>query len=137
MTWPRVGDLRSIEFGYPGPTRDKLNDFVLNGNKRATTGLLELDYEREGEQLEQVGEMLAMLDSSGNHVATLVVTKVFVTTFGEVPWEHAAAEAEGDENIEDWRAGHRDFWARSDGLDIKDDTRVVCIAFDLVERFDV
>ena len=38
---------------------------------------------------------------------------------------------------DEWRAGHRNFWARSDGLDITDDTRVVCVAFDLVERFDV
>jgi uncharacterized protein YhfF len=137
VTWPRVGDLRSIEFGYPGATRDKLNDFVLNGNKRATTGLLDHDYGREGEALEHIDELLAMLDSAGNHVATLKVTNVYVTTFGEVPWEHAAAEAEGDENIEEWRAGHRAFWARSDGLDIADDTRVVCIAFDVVERRDL
>jgi uncharacterized protein YhfF len=114
-----------------------LNDFILNGNKRATTGLLDLDYTREGEELEQVGELLAMLDSTGTHVATLKVTDVYVTTFGEVPWEHAAAEAEGDADIEEWRAGHRGFWKRSDDLNVTDDTRVVCVAFDLVERFDV
>jgi uncharacterized protein YhfF len=129
--------LRSVEFAYPGPTRDKLIDFILNGDKRATTGLLDLDYTSEGEELEHVGELLAMLDSAGNHVATLKVTNVYVTTFGEVPWEHAAAEAEGDADIDEWRAGHRAYWARSEGLDITDDTPVVCVAFDLVERLDV
>jgi uncharacterized protein YhfF len=129
--------LRSVEFAYPGPTRDKLIDFILNGNKRATTGLLDLDYEGEGEELEHVGELLAMLDSAGAHVATLKVTSIYVTTFGEVPWEHAAAEAEGDADIDEWRAGHRAYWARSDGLDVTDDTGVVCVAFDVVERFDV
>jgi len=136
VTWPRVGDLRTIEFGAPGASRDKLNAFILHGNKRATTGLLDVDYDREGEELEQVGERLAMLDSAGSHIATLQVTSVYVTTFGAVPWEHAAAEAEGDANIEEWRDGHRGFWLREDGLTITDDTRVVCIAFDLVERFD-
>jgi uncharacterized protein YhfF len=114
-----------------------LNDFILNGNKRATTGLFDHDYEQEDEEVEQVGELLAMLDSDGNHVATLKVTSAYVTTFGEVTWEHAAAEAEGDENLEEWRAGHRNFWSRNDGLDITDDTRVVCVTFDLVERHDV
>jgi len=136
VTWPRVNGLRSIEFGAPGESRDRLNAFILQGNKRATTGLLDHDYDREGEELEQLGEHLAMLDSFGTQVATLLVTDVYVTTFGAVPWEHAAAEAEGDTNIDEWREGHRNFWKTYDNLDIVADTRVVCLRFDIVERFD-
>ena len=52
--FPRVNDLRTIEFGTPGESRSRLIDFVMNGNKRATAGLLQ-DYEKEGEPVEFVG----------------------------------------------------------------------------------
>jgi uncharacterized protein YhfF len=48
VPFPVVDGIRSIEFGTPGESRRKLIDFVLNGNKRATAGLLK-DYEAEGD----------------------------------------------------------------------------------------
>jgi uncharacterized protein YhfF len=47
----RVNGLRSIEFGTPGAMRDRLNDLIINGNKRATAGLLKEDYIDEGRRL--------------------------------------------------------------------------------------
>ena len=61
--FPRVDGLRAMEFGTPGPFRTNLVDQVLHGNKRATAGLLS-EYAAEGEPLEHVGELLAMVDDA-------------------------------------------------------------------------
>jgi len=128
--FPRVNDLRTIEFGNPGESRNRLIDFVLNGNKRATAGLLS-DYEKEGEPVEFVGECLAMVDNEGRHVATLRVTRTEISRFADVPDEFALAEAEGDLSAADFRASHFAYWT-SAGETITDDTSVVQIYFELL-----
>jgi uncharacterized protein YhfF/RimJ/RimL family protein N-acetyltransferase len=130
MAFPVVDSLRSIEFGTPGESRARLVDFIVNGNKRATAGLLH-DYAKEGELVEHVGECLAMVDNDGKHVATLRVTRVEVTRFVDVPDEFALAEAEGDLSAADFRASHHDYWTRA-GENITDDTQVVQVYFDLL-----
>lgn len=128
--FPRVDGLRSIELGTPGSSRETLVGLVLHGNKRATAGLLG-EYLREEEPVEHVGERLAMLDNTGQHVGTLEVTRVEVLRFADVPDEFALAEAEGDLNASDFRASHRAFWTR-EGEMITDETLVVTIYFDLL-----
>ena len=125
-----VDNLRSIEFGTPGESRARLVDFIVNGNKRATAGLLD-DYAKESEPIEVVGECLAMLDNSDKHVATLRVTRVEVSRFINVPDEFALTEAEGDLNAADFRASHRDYWSRI-GEAITDDTQIVQVYFELL-----
>lgn len=132
MAFPRVNGLRGIEFGAPGKSRAYLTALVLNGNKRATAGLLS-EYSQEGEEVEHVGELLAMLDSDGTHVGTLRVTRAEVMRLGDVPDEFALAEAEGDLNAEDFRNSHLDYWGRM-GEEVDDDTMVVTVYFDLVDR---
>lgn len=125
MTWPRVDGMRSLELGSPGEMRARLNGLVLAGHKRGTAGLVE-EYEQEDEPLEHVGERLVLVDDDGAAVGTVEVTSVEVTTFGEVPWEFAESEGEGDRDLEEWRAGHRRFWA-SEGREVTDGTPVVMI----------
>jgi uncharacterized protein YhfF/ribosomal protein S18 acetylase RimI-like enzyme len=125
-----VDNLRSIEFGTPGESRARLVDFIVNGNKRATAGLLD-DYAKESEPIEVVGECLAMLDNSDKHVATLRVTRVEVSRFINVPDEFALTEAEGDLNAVDFRASHSDYWSRI-GEAITDDTQIVQVYFELL-----
>lgn len=125
-----VDNLRSIEFGTPGESRTRLVDFIVNGNKRATAGLLD-DYAKESEPIEVVGECLAMLDNSDKHVATLRVTRVEVSRFINVPDEFALTEAEGDLNAADFRASHSDYWSRI-GEAITDDTQIVQVYFELL-----
>ena len=96
MTFPVVNGLRTIEFGNPGESRDKLISFILDGNKRATAGTLEWDYIAENEPIETVGEKLAVLDNLNQHIATIQVNRVEVKRFADVPDEFALAEAEGD-----------------------------------------
>ena len=125
-----VDNLRSIEFGTPGESRARLIDFIVNGNKRATAGLLD-DYAKESEPIESVGECLAMLDNDDQHVATLRVTRVEVSRFIDVPDEFALAEAEGDLNAADFRASHNDYWSRI-GETITDETQIVQVYFELL-----
>ena len=130
MAFPRVSGMRGIEFGTPGTSRKKLTDLVLHGNKRATAGLLR-EYEFEGEVIEHVGELLALIDDNGVHVGTLRVTKVDVSPFGEVPDEFALAENEGDLTAEDFRNSHLAYWSRN-GEDVTSNTPIVQVYFELL-----
>jgi uncharacterized protein YhfF len=132
MTFPVVNGLRSIEFGNPGESREKLISLILDGNKRATAGTLEWDYVAENEPIETVGEKLAVLDNDNQHVATIQATRVEIKRFADVPTEFALAEAEGDLSGDDFRESHFAFWSKL-GLDIQDDTKIVLMYFDLIE----
>ncbi len=125
-----VDGLRTIEFGNQGESRSVLLEFIFNGNKRATAGLLS-DYEEEGEPVEHVGEVLVVLGNEFEEVGRIRITKVEVTTFIEVPDEFALAEAEGDLSAADFRASHSEFWTKS-GVTVTDDTKVVLLYFELL-----
>lgn len=129
--FPRINGMRTIEFGTPGPSREKLVNLVLHGEKRATAGLLASDYEAEGEPIEHVGELLAIVDNDGTHVGTMQVTRCEVLRFADVPDEFALAEAEGDLNAADFRASHLAYWTRV-GETVTDDTLIVTVYFDLL-----
>ncbi len=132
--WPRIGGLRTLDLGTPGELRANLNTLVLAGVKQATAGLLS-EYEQEGEELEQVGERLALVDDNDGLVAVVEVTGVEVVRFADVPWDFARSEGEGDRSIEEWRAGHQRFWARV-RTPVDDDTPIVCVRFRLVSAGD-
>jgi len=129
--WKRVDGLRTLELGTPGPSRDELNRLVLGGTKIATAGLWRTDYEAEGERLEDIGERLVMLDSDGEPVAVLEVTRAEVHPFVEVPWELARDEGEGFTSIEDFRDGYRKEY-RSAGVTLADDDSMACVWFRLL-----
>jgi uncharacterized protein YhfF len=126
----RAIGMRSFEFGTPGEMRERLTGLVIHGRKRATAGLL-AEYAAEAEDLEHVGERLAVLDNAGRQVATVEITRIDVRAFSEVPWSFVAAEGEGDESVQEWREGHRAEWA-AEGVTVEGDTQVVCIHFVLV-----
>ncbi|MFI1471773.1 ASCH domain-containing protein [Streptomyces wuyuanensis] len=128
--WPRVDGMRALELGTAGELRERLNGLVLAGRKTATTGLLS-EYVEETEGLEFTGERLALLGSDGDRVATIEITAVELTTFGDITWEHASAEGEGDRSLDEWRTGHSRFWD-SIGTPVDEHTALVCLAFRLV-----
>ena len=127
----RIDGMRTIEFGTPGPSRKKLVNLILHGQKRATAGLLIGDYESEGEPIEHVGELLAIVDNDGKHVGTMKITRAEIMRFADVPDEFALAEAEGDMNAADFRASHIAYWTRV-GETVTDDTLIVTVYFDLL-----
>ena len=132
MTFPIVNGLRTVEFGNPGESREKLISLIVDGNKRATAGTLEWDYVAENEPIETVGEKLAVIDNLNRHIATIQATRVEVKKFSEVPDEFALAEAEGDLSGDDFRESHFAFWSKL-GLAINDETEIVLVYFDLIE----
>ena len=132
MAFPIVNGMRGIEFGSKGENRDYLNLLVLEANKRATAGHFKYDYQEQGEPLEHAGEKLAMLDNDGNHIATLLITRVELVRFADVSDEFAIAEGEGDLTGEEYRAGYKPMWLRM-GYDVTDDTLVATVYFDLFE----
>ncbi|WP_432547862.1 ASCH domain-containing protein [Kineococcus sp. SYSU DK004] len=131
MTWTRVDGLRTLELGTPGRVRRELTALVLAGRKRATAGLLDVDYAAEGEEVERVGERLAVLDDGGAHVATVEVTAVRVVPFAEVDDAFAREEGEGYAGHADWAAAHERYWAGV-GVAVSAGTPVVCLRFRLV-----
>ena len=131
MAFLRVNGLRSIEFGTPGQMRDRLNNLIINGNKRATAGLLKEDYLNEGEEIEFVGERLAILDNQQKPIGIVKVTRVEVLDFKDVPTEFALAEAEGDLSGDDFRQSHLKFW-NSVGIQVLPDTKIVTVYFELL-----
>ena len=134
MAFERIDGFRTIEFGTPGKSRDTILDFLFNGNKRATAGLLEHDYVAEGEPVEHVGEILVVVGNEKEPLGKIQVTRVEIIKFGEVPDEFALAEAEGDLSGDDFRDSHGKFWAGC-GYEINDDTQVVCVYFELIEKY--
>lgn len=131
MAFPRIEGLRGMELGIAGtPLRTELVDLVLSGAKRATAGLLR-EYEVEGEQLEHVGERLALVGPDGSSVGVIVITHIEITPFENVTWEFAQAEGEGFTDLEHWRTGHRGYFKREYGLDIESTEPMVCLRFRL------
>lgn len=128
----RIDGLRSLELGDPGGMRDRLNALVLAGEKTATAGLWKSDYGPEDEELEEVGERLALLGSDSMALAVLEVTGVEIHPFDGVPWAFAQAEGEGFTSIQDWREGHRAYYKRG-GVVVADEDTMVCVWFQVSE----
>jgi len=133
MVLEKINGLRVLEFGDPGELRTRLIHLVVNGNKRATAGALDWDYEPE-EPIEAVGEKFAVVDNENQPVATVQVTRVEICRFADVPDEFALAEAEGDLTGDDFRESHFKFWTEC-GYAIDDDSRIVLAYFELMEVF--
>ena len=111
--------------------RERLNSLVLAGEKTATAGLWE-DYVAEEEALEEVGERQALLDSDGNVVAVVEVTRVEVVRYADVTSEFVEAEGEGFSSLDEWREEHESFW-ESFEVSVDDDTEVVCLWFEVAD----
>jgi uncharacterized protein YhfF len=139
-----LDDLPRAEFAFPGPLRDRLVAAILSGAKTSTSSLL-LGYERGNEPLPAVGQLSAVVDSENLPVAAIEVTEVRVVRLADVDLQHALDEGEGDESVDQWRAGHERFWhsaeARAelgdDSFTVNDDTLVVAERFRLVRATDV
>jgi uncharacterized protein YhfF len=129
MKFPVIDGLRALELGTEGPMRQRLNELVLAGLKRATAGTLD---EYDENEFEHVGERLALVDDHLKKIGVVEVTRTEMTTFASVPWSFAARENEGDASIEEWRANHRAFW-RAEGIEVRDDMPVFLVHFELLE----
>jgi uncharacterized protein YhfF len=134
-----LDDLPPVEFAFPGPLRDRLVAAILSGAKTSTTGLLAA-YEPENQQLPEVGQRSAVVDSADRRVAVIETTGVRVIRLADVDVQHVLDEGGGDESVAQWRAGHEEFWhgaaVRAElgdpGYTVNDDTLVVAERFRLI-----
>lgn len=135
-------DLPTLELAFPGPLRDSGVAAILNGQKTALTGLLEI-YEHSGEALPQAGQRFAVLDSDGRPAVVIELVEVRVVPVKEIDDDYARAEGRGYADAAEWRAAHEEFF-QSEGVReylgrtpvIGDDTLVVAERFRVVEPGD-
>lgn len=137
-----ISTLPRGEFAFPGPLRDALVTAILDGTKTTTTSLL-VEYRRDHDPRGDVGNLEAVLDSHDNVVCVIRTTAVEVCRLADVSDEHAIAEGEGYADVNEWRAGHEQFWSSPEfveyigEIDINDDTQVVCQRFTVDGRYPV
>ncbi|MEO6059568.1 MAG: ASCH domain-containing protein [Candidatus Limnocylindria bacterium] len=116
---------------------------ILRGEKTSTSGLLS-DFERDGDAVPEVGERFALIDHEDRVVGVIETTEVRVTTIREVDLAFALDEGEGFASVAEWREAHEQFWLSYADVTRawlgdpawvpRDDTRIVCERFRLVER---
>jgi uncharacterized protein YhfF len=123
--------MRAVGLSEPGQFRDDFNAQVLAGKKTATAGLWRIDYEPDGEPIEEVSERFVFLDSDDQRLALAEITRVESHPFASVPWELARDEGERFESTADFRAGYRRYYDKR-GTMIADDDLAVCVWFELV-----
>ena len=90
---------------------NSLGQLVVDGTKRATTGLLS-SYETENEALPEVGQLSIVTNFAGEPLCVIEATRVTIVPFDEVSSEFARREGEGDGSLRYWREAHWSFFAR-------------------------
>ena len=128
-----------MEFGFPGPLRDRLVAAVLSGAKTTTSALM-LGYAAEGESPPEAGQRLVVVDSHEVAVATIELTDVRVVRLADMDLQHVLDEGEGDESVAQWRAGHEEMWHSAEvraelgdpDFTVDDDTEVLAKRFRVV-----
>lgn len=120
-------------FGTDAEQADALLRLVLDGTKTATASA-RWDFDREDEQLPQVGNLSILLDGAGHPRALLETTQVDVVPFDEVDAEHARLEGEGDLSLEGWRVAQERFFTETaaHGRGFRRDMPIVCERFRVV-----
>lgn len=132
----RIDGLRTMELGEPGSELQKrLNALVLSGEKTGTSSVDDGEYEAEGEAFERPGEREYLIDAEGKPLALIEYTAVEWVPFEQVSWQFVQSEGEGYESVEHWRTDHRAFWTDVCGIEITNQTPVICYNFKVIEKF--
>ena len=103
--------LESFAFGDSPDMADRLLGFVIGGSKRATCWSV-----TDGQQT-QMGKQMVVLDGSGKPRAVIETVELEQRRFCDVDLQFALDEGEGDETLDDWREGHRAYFAPDGNLD--------------------
>ncbi|MDP9806210.1 uncharacterized protein YhfF [Trueperella bonasi] len=98
----------AFAFGDSRTEADDLAELVLAGTKTATTSYGPA-YELECEEWPAVDDLWIMCDGEGRPRALLCNTRVEVVPFSQV--DAQVAHAEGEADLERWRAEHRELFA--------------------------
>jgi len=117
--------LESFAFGDSPDMADRLLGFVLSGAKTATCWPV-----RDGQQTE-VGKRMVVKGGAGRPRAVVETVSLEQMAFDEAPWSFAAAEGEGDRDLDHWRSGHRAYFTKNGGF--APDMPLWCERFRLIE----
>ncbi|WP_265522216.1 ASCH domain-containing protein [Oerskovia flava] len=118
-------------FGDEPQLADRLLAAVLSGAKTATSSA-QWEY-GDGAPVPVPGELAILLDGAGHPRALIRTASVEVVPFDQVGADFAAAEGEGGGSLEEWRAEHHEYFARTlVGREPADDMPVVCERFELL-----
>jgi uncharacterized protein YhfF len=121
-------------FGDSQEMSVELANFVIFGTKRATASL-SLINKLQPENAPINNGYSVVTDFAGKPLCIIQTTEICEVPFLEVDFNFAKAEGEGDENIEDWRKGHRDYFTkecRESGFEFNETMLVCCEKFKLL-----
>ncbi len=131
-----IGNDIEYEAWQFGDSPDLLAQLVYNGIKTATCSLYCL-YEIEGEKLPCKGEYSIILNSNNEPICIIRTTRVYITPFNKITYQHAYKEGEGDRSYEYWKKVHINFFTK-ELLNINkkftEDMNVVCEEFEVVYK---
>ena len=120
-------------FGDSEELARSLAELVLEGPKRATTGLLA--QFNEATPLPRVGGLSIVTDYAGSPLMLLRTTETEIVPFQDVTQRFAGIEGEGDGSLDYWRDAHLRYFSRAcgrDGYAFSPEMHVVCEVFELL-----
>jgi uncharacterized protein YhfF len=129
----RYAAAERFSFGDSPELADALLALVIAGRKTATCGPLR-DFPPESPKRPVVGRRDVVLDGQGRPAAVIETIEVTECRFDAVDGTFAHDEGEGDRTLAEWRASHRDYFARNGGY--APDMVLLCERFRLVEVLD-
>jgi uncharacterized protein YhfF len=134
---PAIMDLpEAWGFGHGPEMADELGQLVYEGVKTATASLL-WEYEAEGEQLPQPGDLSIILNGAGEPICIIETTEIRVLPFNQVDPAFAYDEGEGDRSLAYWRDVHWHFFGETCKAIQREPSQtmpVVCERFRLVYK---
>ncbi|HSS01117.1 MAG TPA: ASCH domain-containing protein [Kofleriaceae bacterium] len=134
---PPTTQLEAWCFGNEPRIASQLAHCVIKGPKRATASWVAL-ARHEGWTDLAPGAVSIITDGFGVPLCAIETTQVDRVRFGDVTPAFAAAEAEGDASLADWRSGHQRYYGREAariGLPFTDDSEVDLSHFRVLHVF--
>jgi uncharacterized protein YhfF/predicted kinase len=135
---PPTRELDVFFFGAPGFMSSKLAHLVAKGEKRLTAGWV-ASHLKSGMPIPEKGWVSIVTDGFGVPIACIETEAVDRIPFKDVTEAMAIREGEGDLTLEDWRAGHWDYWKKYDGpetgLEFDENELIFVESFKLLKVF--
>lgn len=90
---------------------DECADLVVKGIKQATATSLWW-YQKNNEQLPEVGDQYVVTDWNGNAKTIIETTKIEQVPYNKITAAFAQAEGEGDKSLAYWKEVHQAYYTR-------------------------
>src|SRR5688500_12076467 len=121
-------------FGSTDEQARELAELVVAGKKTATASQLETNrLQPEKAPIDNCHSVVT--DFEGKPMCIIQTTEIRHLPFGEVDAEFAYDEGEGDQTLDSWRRGHREYFAREAaelGFAFDEDSIICCERFKLL-----